>query len=124
MQRSAQERVNAFPTRHDSVFRRDGVRVLMLGLALVATLAGCSDISETLWPSMSGPDPRGNQSAAASPSATQVAPAPAVGAVTVPPPSGPIQTDVGQRARQLREEAQRLLNSVMARGNRIQQIRG
>src|SRR5262249_11284610 len=61
------------------------------------------------------------QAAQSSSTAQQAAPAPVVGAL---PPSGPIQTDVGQRARQLREEAQRLLNSVMARGNRIQQIRG
>jgi hypothetical protein len=123
MQRSARERVSAFPTRHPVHGRgRAGLRALVLGVALVATLAGCSDVSETLWPSMSGPDPRGGGQVAAA--QAPVAQAPAIGALTAPAPSGPIQTQVGQRARQLREEAQRLLNSVLARGNRIQQIRG
>jgi hypothetical protein len=127
MQRSARERISAFPTRQDPISGgARALRAVALGVALAATLAACSDISETLWPSMSGPEPSGGQSAAApapalAPAASQ---SPRLGALTAPGPSGPIQTDVGQRARQLREEAQRLLNSVTQRSNRIQQIRG
>lgn len=129
MQRSVRERATALSTRRPATaFRGRAARVRMLCAGLIAALTGCSDVSETLWPSMNAPEPATGQVAAAPAPVAAVPAAPRTpvtsSSTAVPVPGGPIQTDVGQRARQLREEAQRLLNSVTARSNTVQQIRG
>ncbi|MGQ0663525.1 MAG: hypothetical protein ACT4P2_08030 [Pseudomonadota bacterium] len=116
----------------------------LAGLAgLVVLLSSCTFVSDSLWPSLSGGDPRASQ-AAGQPPRQQIAippspaeqdpqpttsPAAAAGTAVRGPaiaqaPSAPASaTAVGQRAIQMRDEVQRLQGSVAARSAGLGQMR-
>jgi hypothetical protein len=119
-------------------------RAVILSLSAVLLLGGCSYASEALWPSLTGSDPRGAQQGGEQrtqrqevpPSAAErnpqptLSPAPAQTAQAAPPganqaPLQPSQmTEVGRRAMSMREEVQKLAQSVGTRTTAMNQIRG
>ncbi|MBI3707388.1 MAG: hypothetical protein HY246_06890 [Proteobacteria bacterium] len=101
-------------------------------------LGGCSFASDTLWPSLSGSDPRSGgsqaQRVAIPPSSAEQNPQPTMspaggtasgrGAIAQAPTPAPITaTAVGQRATQMRDDVQRLQGSVNGRSTQLQQFR-
>jgi hypothetical protein len=103
-------------------------------------LAGCSYASEALWPSLTGGDPRGTQTAQSQsvpPSAAERNPQPTLSpaapgstttggnASTAQAPLQPgLMTEVGRRAMSMREDVQKLGASVASRSQAMNQIRG
>lgn len=101
-------------------------------------LGGCSFASDTLWPSLSGSDPRSGgsqaQRVAIPPSSAEQNPQPTMspaggtasgrGAIAqAPTPASITATAVGQRATQMRDDVQRLQGSVNGRSTQLQQFR-
>lgn len=96
----------------------------LLALAALALLSACSFADDTLWPSLSGEDPRGPPAS----NAAAVAPAPsAAGGVSSASTLGggaPAATsDVGRKAVELRGQLQRLEDDVALRTRQLDDIR-
>lgn len=117
------------------------IRTHALIVGTAALLAGCSFSTDALWPSLTGEDPKGEQTRAA-PQQVQIAPSaeersgqpamtgavpPALGATDfVPPPVTPGQatgTFVGQKVGMLRGELQRMQSEIGELNNQLQRIR-
>jgi hypothetical protein len=121
----------------EGVKPRLGRAVVYLGAAL--SLTNCSYVSDALWPSLTGSDPRSGSASTRQeipPSAAERNPQPTFspassGSTTMasstmaqaPVMSGGPATEVGRRASQMREEVQRLNASVSGRTNSVQQVR-
>jgi hypothetical protein len=117
-----------------------------LSTCLTATvlLAGCSFANDALWPSLTGNDPKASAPQAAAPAAPAAAPAAAPTRVEIPAspaeraaqaaPAAPAMqaasgntggtnTVVGQRVARMREDVQRLQESVAGHNRSLQQMR-
>ncbi len=119
----------------EGVKPRLGRTVVYLSAAL--SLANCSYVSDALWPSLTGSDPRSGSSSTRQeipPSAAERNPQPTFSPASsatmasttmaqAPAMSGGPSTEVGRRASQMREEVQRLNASVSGRTNSVQQVR-
>lgn len=122
---------------------------VILSFGAVLLLGGCSYASEALWPSLTGSDPRGASaqrqevppgaaernpqptlspaagSGPAAPPPAAAAPGARASAATAQAPLQPDQmTEVGRRAMSMREEVQKLAQSVATRTTAMNQIRG
>ena len=102
-------------------------------------LGGCSFVSDSLWPSLTGDDPAGGERVSIQQSAAERSPAPTLGpsAVPTPPPTlgttqfvpapvtqfQPTGTFVGQKVNTMRGELQALQSRVNQRNDTLQQIR-
>jgi hypothetical protein len=92
--------------------------------ALLA-LSACSFANDTLWPSLSGEDPRGVPSAtntAAAPSGTSGTDS--VTSASTVPGATPPASGVGRKTAELREQLQRLEDEVAQQTRQLDEIRG
>lgn len=107
------------------------IAAALLGIALA--LQGCSNLGDTLFPSLSGDDPRAakaKSSAAAARSDAALPPTYSPGPVasaSLPPlsvtPGQPTGTYVGAKVQQFRTDLQNLQGSVSQQNQRLQQLR-
>lgn len=107
---------------------RSGAVILVVGMLA----SGCSYLPDSLWPSLTGGDPKGRQRVQIPPSEaeknTQPTLGPSLGSTNfVPPAVSPGQatgTFVGQKVAQYRGELQSLQSRIGTQNSQLQQIRG
>ncbi len=89
-----------------------------LVLLSAVALGGCSFVSDSLWPSLTGDEPAGGEQIPIAPSAAEASPTPTLGSAPTPPPTlgttqfvpapvthfQPTGTFVGQKVNTLRGE--------------------
>ncbi len=102
-----------------------------------ALLAGCSFVSDTLFPSTDAPDPSSRQVTTIPPSASESNPQPTVSQSSPPPALGsgnfqpqPVAsgsstgTDVGRKVQGIRDDVARLQTAITQENSDLQSIRG
>lgn len=136
---NARRRGMAYPVRNPAQRYRSLTSVSVLA-SLGLLLAGCSYVSDELWPSLTGEDPAGTPAPAAAPAAVQtIPPAPAEAnqqPLLNPPVMGTTNfvvpgvtpgeatgTFVGEKVQQMRAELARLQQAVTQRNQSLQGIR-
>jgi hypothetical protein len=105
---------------------------LVATVGAAALLAGCSTVSDTLFPSTTGPDPAQRQVRSIPPSPAESNPAPtlspaASGSSTIQSqsvtPGSPTGTEVGRKVQQIRDDVTRLQASIGQENGQLQTIR-
>jgi hypothetical protein len=105
---------------------------LVATVGAAALLAGCSNVSDTLFPPTTGPDPAQHQVRTIPPSAAESNPAPtlspaASGSRTVQSqsvtPGSPTGTEVGRKVQQIRDDVTRLQASIGQENGQLQMVR-
>jgi hypothetical protein len=99
-------------------------RLCRLTLALLLLLSACSFANDTLWPSLSGEDPRGLPPGTVAGSAMpQAATSGAVSAASLAGGAPGTTAGLGRKAAELREQLQRLENEVAQQTRQLDDIR-
>ncbi|MGE5539271.1 MAG: hypothetical protein ACM30I_11680 [Gemmatimonas sp.] len=107
---------------------------LVAAVGVAALLAGCSAVSDTLFPSTEGRDPAARQATTIPPSAAESNPQPTVsqngpslGTGTFQPqpvsPGSPTGTEVGRKVQQIRDDIARLQTAIRQENGDLQSIR-
>jgi hypothetical protein len=111
------------------------IKLVAALVGLTALLAGCSMVSDTLFPSTEGRDPSGAQINNIPASAAESNPQPTLTANTPPPvgtgsfqpqpvtPGSSTGTDVGRRVQSIRDDVSRLQGAINQENNDLQGIR-
>jgi len=100
-------------------------RLRFPAFSVLLALSACSFANDTLWPSLSGEDPRG-----VPPATTSAAPAPGtsgtstVTSVSTLPGAAPSASAVGRKSAELRQQLQRLEEEVAQQTHQLDEIRG
>jgi len=100
-------------------------RLRFPAFSVLLALSACSFANDTLWPSLSGEDPRG-----VPPATTSATPAPGTsGTSTVTsastlPGAAPSASAVGRKSAELRQQLQRLEEEVAQQTHQLDEIRG